>query len=67
MIAPSGQALHLLEAWLEKLRALNGASDKTVEAYRRDVSGFLGFLTLHLGGDVGKTALAQITTADMRA
>ena len=67
MTPASGQALHLLEAWLEKLRGVHGSADKTVEAYRRDVSGFLGFLTLHLGGDVGKTALSQITTADMRA
>ncbi len=67
MTAASGQALHLLEDWLEKLRALNGASEKTVEAYRRDVSGFLGFLGGHLGGEVGKTALGAITTADMRA
>lgn len=67
MTTASGQALQLLEAWLEKLRALRGASEKTIDAYRRDVSGFLGFLTLHLGGDVGKTALSRITTADMRA
>jgi len=67
MIVPSGQSLHLMEVWLEKLRALNGAAEKTTEAYRRDVSGFLGFLSLHLGGDVGKAALGAITTADMRA
>ena len=67
MTPASGQALHLMEAWLEKLRGVRGASDKTIEAYRRDVSGFLGFLTGHLGGDVGKTALASITTSDMRA
>ncbi len=63
----SDQALLLLEQWLERLRALHGASEKTVEAYRRDVSGFLGFLANHLGGETGKTTLANITVSDMRA
>lgn len=67
MIAASDQALHLLEKWLDRMRGVLGASDKTIEAYRRDVSGFLGFLTAHLGGDVGKSSLANIGTPDMRA
>ena len=57
----------MLEAWLDRLRGVRGASEKTIEAYRRDVSGFLGFLTTHLGGDVGKSALSNIGTPDMRA
>ncbi len=63
----SDQALHLLEQWLERMRAVRGVSEKTIEAYRRDVSGFLGFLGSHLGGPAGKSALAAITISDMRA
>lgn len=67
MSAGSDQALHLLEQWLERMRAVRGVSEKTIEAYRHDVSGFLGFLANHLGGDVGKSALAAINISDMRA
>ena len=67
MNAGSDQALHLLEHWLERMRALRGVSDATVEAYRHDVSGYLGFLGNHLGGDVGKSALAAVSISDMRA
>lgn len=67
MSAGSDQALHLLEQWLERMRAVRGVSEKTVESYRHDVSGFLGFLANHLGGDVGKSALAAINISDMRA
>lgn len=67
MTSGSDQALHLMEQWLERMRAVRGVSDKTVEAYRHDVSGFLGFLGNHLGAPAGKTALAAITISDMRA
>lgn len=67
MNAGSDQALRFLEHWLERMCALRGVSDATVEAYRHDVSGFLGFLGNHLGGDVGKSALAAVSISDMRA
>lgn len=67
MSAASEQALELLNNWLARLTGLQGASDRTVEAYRRDVSGFLGFLSGYLGGDVGKASLAKVSTTDMRA
>ena len=38
-----------LAAWLETLAKERRASDNTVEAYRSDLSLFLGFLTRHLG------------------
>ncbi len=63
----TAQSLHLMETWLERLHAIRGASDKTIDAYRRDVSGFLGFLTGHIGGPVGKSALAAVKTPDMRS
>nr|WP_325251539.1 tyrosine recombinase XerC [Amylibacter sp.] len=66
MSAASG-AFDLLERWLSSITALQGASAKTVEAYQRDVSGFLGFLTNHLGGDLGKSKLGAVKITDMRA
>ncbi|MHA1128120.1 MAG: tyrosine recombinase XerC [Alphaproteobacteria bacterium] len=67
MTTGSDQALHLLEEWLTRMSALHGSSPKTIEAYRRDVSGFLGFLGNHLGAPAGKSALAAVTISDMRA
>ncbi len=64
---PPAGAADLLETWLAGLKGVQGASDKTVDAYRRDVAGFLGFLTGHLGGPVGRKGLAEVTTRDMRA
>ncbi len=65
--APSEGAARLLEDWLDRMRGLRGASPRTITAYRRDVSGFIGFLALHTGGPAGRRALAGITTSDMRA
>ncbi len=56
-----------MEHWLTHVTAIRGQSGKTVNAYQRDVSGYLGFLTGHLGGQLGKSALASITITDMRA
>lgn len=56
-----------LERWLEGLRALDGASENTLEAYRADVSAFLGFMTQHRGDALGLAALADVSVADMRA
>jgi len=60
------QAVNLMQRWLEAAQVA-GKSSKTIEAYRRDVSGFLGFLTSYKGGDVGLGALAGLTVTDMRA
>jgi len=46
---------------------VRGLSPRTLTAYRRDVSGYLGFLALHWGGPTGGAALAAVTTADLRA
>jgi integrase/recombinase XerC len=53
--------------WLGYLGAEKRMSDKTVEAYRRDVFQFLGFLTEHLGGQPSLKHLAKLTPADIRA
>ena len=42
-------------------------SPKTVEAYRRDVLQFLGFLAEHLGGAPSLKELAALAPADVRA
>jgi len=62
----SPQAVGLMQHWLEAAQVA-GKSPKTIEAYRRDVGGFLGFLSGYHGGDVGLRALATITVTDMRA
>lgn len=66
---PTGSdgALALLDRWLANLASIKQASDHTVDAYRRDVSGFLGFLALHWGGPAGVTALSKVGVRDMRA
>lgn len=66
MSAPTG-AHDLMEHWLTHVTAIRGQSEKTVNAYRHDVSGYLGFLTNHLGGQLGKSALSAITITDMRS
>jgi len=66
MPATSG-AYDLMERWLSSVTAIRGQAEKTSNAYRRDVSGYLGFLTHHLGGGLGKSALSKITISDMRA
>lgn len=66
-LAPSDGAVQLLHDWLAQLGAVRGASQKTLIAYRRDVSGYLGFLARHWGGPAGVAALGRVTTGDMRA
>ncbi len=63
----SAGAFDLLERWLTTLAALREVSDNTIEAYRRDVSGFLGFLAGHFGGPQGLAALGRVKITDMRA
>jgi integrase/recombinase XerC len=57
----------LLRRWLSALSAARGARLKTVEAYRRDVSGWLGFLTGHWGEAVAPRALGAVAPGDLRA
>jgi integrase/recombinase XerC len=53
--------------WLGYLGAERRMSPKTLEAYRRDVGQFLGFLAEHLGGAPSLKQLAKLTPADVRA
>ncbi len=65
MISPA--ARDSLQGWLASQKALKGASDNTLDAYSRDVAGFLAFMTEHNGQTQGLGALARISTADMRS
>ena len=63
----SDAAAAAVRAWLEGQKTLKGASDNTIEAYRRDVLDFVGFMAAHSGAPQGLAALARITVSDMRA
>lgn len=67
MAEPSAGATALMQRWLGQLGAVRGASGKTLDAYRRDVSGYLGFLAAHRGGPLGRLALGRVTLAELRA
>ena len=67
MALPSDGAGAALDDWLTAERALNGTAEATITAYRRDVAGFLGFLTLYRGETLGTGALQKVGQTDMRA
>ena len=67
MADPSAGAADLLERWLAQLSAVRQRSPKTVEAYRRDVAGYLGFLAGYQGGPMGLAALGDVTLTELRA
>ena len=56
-----------LERWLSELAAVGGCADKTIEAYRADVVGFLGFVQSYEGDGLGTAALGKLTIRTMRA
>src|ERR1041384_6748841 len=53
--------------WLSYLGAERRMSEKTLDAYGRDIAQFLAFLTGHLGGAPTLKQLAKLTPADVRA
>ena len=53
--------------WLGHLGAERRMSEKTLEAYERDVRQFLGFLAKHLGGMPTLPQLARLAPQDVRA
>lgn len=56
-----------LERWLAELAAVGGRADKTVDAYRSDVVGFLTFLQNYEGDGLGISALGKLSIRTMRA
>lgn len=63
----SDQLRTTLSDWLAQMSALNGASSHTISAYRRDVTGFLAFLTTHHGEAGGLQPLLDTDATDLRA
>jgi integrase/recombinase XerC len=53
--------------WLQSLSGEKRASRHTIDAYARDVAGFLAFLTEHLGAKPDSEALLALQPADLRA
>lgn len=66
-LAISAASRDALSGWLDHIRALDGAAAATLEAYRRDVAGFLAFIAVHRGASQGRAALARVGLPDMRA
>ena len=66
--APADPAtMAALADWIDWLRAERRASEHTVEAYRRDLGHFLGFLQRHLGLTPDLGTLERLTATDLRA
>ena len=64
MIQPGLQ--DALQRWLEELLSVAGRSEKTIDAYRTDVLGFLGFLQNYEGDALGAAHLSRLSTRTMR-
>lgn len=56
-----------LSQWLAAMAAVDGAAPRTLEAYGRDVAGFLGFLARHEGGAAGLARIRAAGIAELRA
>lgn len=57
----------LLARWCVRLATVDGASPRTIDAYRRDVADYLGFLVRHRGGPVVLADLGAVSRSDIRA
>ncbi|MFD1341000.1 tyrosine recombinase XerC [Litorisediminicola beolgyonensis] len=66
-LALSPQARDALETWLDQSRAIKGAAENTLAAYRADTVDFIAFMSHHHGGTEGLGPLSRLTTSDMRA
>lgn len=67
-LGPAGDEVQALVAdWLAWLGAERRASRHTVDAYRRDIWQFLGFLATHRGAAVTPGDLEDLAQADFRA
>jgi integrase/recombinase XerC len=64
---PAHEPQGLLGEWLNHLASERRFSAHSVDAYARDVSAFLGFLTSHIGQEADLAALKEIGPQDLRA
>ena len=68
VIAPiSAQLRDALGTWLDGLRALEGASDATIDAYRGDVLRWMDFLARHRGEVLDQATLLRADRGELRA
>lgn len=65
MISPAMTSA--LGDWLDHQRALKGAAENTITAYRTDILGFLSFMTQHHGAAQGLGPVSRIKVTDMRS
>jgi integrase/recombinase XerC len=63
----SAAATGAVADWLDGQKSLKGAATNTIDAYRRDVLDFVGFMAAHHGAPQGLAALSRIGVSDMRA
>ncbi len=66
-VGSDGAGRDLLDRWCQTLLGVTGASPRTVDSYRRDVAGFLAFLTEYQGAPCSIALLGAVTVRDMRA
>ncbi|HTJ03279.1 MAG TPA: tyrosine recombinase XerC [Methylovirgula sp.] len=66
-VPPSAELTGASQAWLARLATERRYSRHTLDAYQRDLSQFLQFLTIHFGETPDLTSLSKLTTADLRA
>lgn len=59
--------LDAVAEWTRWLESERGVSENTTDAYSRDLSAFLAFLTEHLGGQPDLPALQSLNPADFRS
>ncbi|MCY4241992.1 MAG: tyrosine recombinase XerC [Rhodobacter sp.] len=57
----------ILEKWLDWLKGVDGLAPNTIDAYRRDVAGYLAFMSGHFGGAAGPARLQEVGISDMRS
>lgn len=67
LIFAAPDTLAMIDAWEEHLRGARRLSPKTLEAYGRDLTQFLAFITLHIGNPPALADLADLRMADIRA
>jgi integrase/recombinase XerC len=56
-----------VENWLRELGSIKRLAPKTLEAYGRDISQFMSFISAHMGGAVTLAFLKDLRGADIRA
>jgi len=61
------EAHDLLQNWAQQLDGTQRLSEKTVNAYRDDVLGFINFIITHKGSGASLKILASVTIRDMRS